>query len=105
MPNENQPGKGNSSNGNRNGNDVPGVPQAYSLRLPECFVMMSQDGPDKTGTFREGSVGMKYGTEKSDWLWMPYMSVKKLIDFCTEHKDLFNAQLEKERSRLQVQNL
>lgn len=74
------------------------------LRLPECLIMLSPDQENGDKTY-EGSIGFKYGPEKKDWLRLPYMSMKKLIDFCMENKEQFNAQLKKEREKNQVSDL
>jgi hypothetical protein len=99
-----------SSNANGNGNSgskktgTSGFADSPSLRLPEAFVVLSPNQVSGEKTY-EGTVGFKYGPSKDDWLRLPYTSMKKIIDFCSEHKDLFNMQLQKEREKNQVSDL
>ena len=81
--------------------ELPDVPM---IRLPSGFVMLSRDNTSNGRTF-EGTVGIKYGPEKGDWLRFSYTDMKRLIDFCTEHRELFNAQLSNERLRMQIGDL
>lgn len=83
---------------------IGGFDDVPMLRLPECLIMLSPDQENGDRVF-EGSVGFKYGPEKRDWLRLPYMSMKKLIDFCVENREQFNAQLRKEREKNQVSDL
>ncbi len=97
---------GANGNGNANGkkNNASGFADSPSLRIPEAFVILSPDQVSGDKTY-EGTVGFKYGPSKDDWFRMPYTSMKKVIDFCSEHKDLFNMQLRKEREKNQVSDL
>jgi hypothetical protein len=100
----------NSVANNQKTNNGKPIPQndeddAVMMRLPECLVIMSPDSTTDNGRTRDGKIGLKYGSEKSDWIWMPYMSMKKLIDLCKEHREMFNEQLSKERQRLAVDDL
>ena len=78
--------------------DVP------TMRVPSGFIMLTKDTTKGEKTY-EGSFGIKYGPEKSDWLRIPYLEMKKIIDFCKENKHLFNEQLEKERKKMSVGDL
>lgn len=96
-------GNGSSgANGKKTG--ASGFADSPSLRLPEAFVVLSPNQVSGEKTY-EGTVGFKYGPSKDDWLRLPYTSMKKIIDFCSEHKDLFNMQLQKEREKNQVSDL
>jgi hypothetical protein len=100
----------NSAANNQKNNNGKAIPQneeddAVMMRLPECLVLMSPDSTTKDGKVREGKIGLKYGSEKTDWIWMPYMSMKKLIDLCKENRELFNTQLSQERQKMQVDDL
>lgn len=81
-----------------------GFSDSPSMRLPEAFVVLSPDQINGEKVY-PGTVGFKYGPSKDDWLRMPYTSMKKVIDFCNEHKNLFNVQLQKERQKNQVSDL
>lgn len=103
------PGLGsyNASSPKTNGNgkkETSGFAESPSLRIPEAFVVLSPDQISGDKKY-EGSVGFKYGPAKEDWLRIPYTSMKKIIDFCSEHKGLFNEQLKKEREKNQVTDL
>ena len=80
------------------------MPEVPMLRLPSGFVMLSRDNVSNGRVF-EGTVGIKYGPEKGDWLRLSYMDMRKLIEFCTEHRELFNAQLSNERSKMNIGDL
>lgn len=117
---EKVPYNNGNRNGNRNGNEVAsantngsilekphgtsGFSDSPSLRLPEAFVVLTPDQVNGEKIYA-GAVGFKYGPAKEDWLRLPYTSMKKVIDFCMEHKDLFNKQLQKERQKNQVSDL
>lgn len=90
------------TNGNKTSSS--GFAESPSLRIPEAFVVLSPDQVSGDKKY-EGSVGFKYGPSKEDWLRIPYTSMKKVIDFCSEHKGLFNEQLKKEREKNQVTDL
>lgn len=91
-----------TDNNNNNAGKVPNADSdSVSLRLPEAFVMLTKDGIYK-GKPSEGSVRMKTG---DNWTSLSYMSMKKMIDFCKVNKEVFNAQLKRERDALQVQDL
>lgn len=90
--------------GNESSRGTSGFSDSPSLRLPEAFVVLSPDQISGDKVY-EGTVGFKYGPAKDDWLRMPYTSMKKIIDFCSEHKGLFNKQLQKERQKNQVSDL
>lgn len=86
-------------------NDVADEPDTNpSVRLPECLFLMADDSVYK-GREREGKIGLKYGKGKSEWIWLSYMSMKKIIDTCKDNKELFNSQLKKEIQRMQVDEL
>lgn len=74
--------------------DSPEVPM---MRLPECFVMMSQ--ADET---YDGNIGLKYGNTKQDWLRISYIGFNKLIGFLKKPENLkiFNEQLKIEKEKL-----
>lgn len=77
-----------------------GYEDTPSLRLPFGFVTLGIDTEKYTG-----QVGIKYGPEKNDWLRMSYIDCKKFIDFCREHRDVFNAQLKIEREKTNTGDL
>jgi len=88
---------------NANTGQILDVSEPLSLRLPECYVMISEDSVSpKDGKERTGSIGFKV---QDKWLWLSYMSMKKLIDELIENKDIFNAQLKKEREKIAVEDL
>ncbi|MDQ1253238.1 MAG: hypothetical protein QG646_2388 [Euryarchaeota archaeon] len=103
---ENNPGFPGAASPGTNGKKEKdaGFSDSPSLRIPEAFVVLSPDQVSG-GKKYEGTVGFKYGPSKDDWLRIPYTSMKKVIDFCGGHKDLFNAQLKKEREKNQVTDL
>ncbi|AKB35536.1 hypothetical protein MSSAC_0946 [Methanosarcina siciliae C2J] len=74
------------------------------IRLPEVLLVLS---PDQVNGERNypGSVGIKYGPSKDDWVRLPYTTMKKIIDFCKENALLFNSQLQKEREKNLVSDL
>jgi len=84
------------NNGNSTAGSFEDVP---ILRLPIGMLMLGKDSESNGRTF-DGTVGIKYGPEKSDWLRLSYMDMKKIIDFCKENKDLFNTQLKAEREKM-----
>jgi hypothetical protein len=90
-------------NGQKNGNGTtPEAPdEGINIRLPELFMMMTPDGEYK-GKPSEGKIGLKFG---NDWQWISYTSMRKMIKLCTENKELFNDQLQKEIAKLQVESL
>ncbi|AAM06178.1 hypothetical protein [Methanosarcina acetivorans] len=87
-----------------NGSEVSGFSDAPTLRIPEAFIVLSPDQVNGDKTY-PGTVGLKYGPTKEDWIRLPYTSMKKLIDFCRENSSLFNSQLQKEREKNQVTDL
>lgn len=101
MANDNK----NNTSAQNNNNTEPtftGIEsEPVTLRLPECFVMMSEDSV-KDGKARDGSIGLKTG---DGWTWMSYMSVKKIIDLCKENREMFNKQLHTELAKMQVEEL
>ncbi len=100
-----QPKPTTTSNGNANGNSTAGgYDDVPIMRIPSGMLMLSKDQENNGRTF-DGTVGIKYGPEKSDWLRLSYMEMKKIIDFCREHKDQFNTQLKLERDRMVVGDL
>lgn len=89
---------------NTNGTAAESDDTTFSVRLPECFVLMSGDSEYK-GKMQDGKIGFKYGDGKGDWLWISYISMKKLIDFCMRNKVAFNIQLQKEIEKQKVEGL
>jgi hypothetical protein len=90
---------------NTNGNSTAGAfADVPILRIPTGMLMLSKDQETNGRTF-EGTVGIKYGPEKSDWLRLSYMEMKKIIDFCREHKEQFNTQLKLEREKMATGDL
>lgn len=100
-----------------NGSNAPGSPntpgpadslshfgEAPTLRIPEAFIVLSSDQRNGEKVY-PGTVGLKYGPAKEDWIRLPYTSMKKLIDFCKENSVLFNYQLKIEREKNQVSDL
>lgn len=84
---------------------VPEAPKKdINIRLPEVFFMLSEDG-EYNGRETEGRIGIKYGEGKTDWVWLSYMSFKKMIDLCKDNRDVFNSQLKKEIAKAQVEAL
>lgn len=97
--------KNNTQNGQTNNGSVGGnFEDVPILRLPFGMLILSKDQQTNSRTY-EGTVGIKYGPEKSDWLRMSYMDMKKVIDFCKENKALFNTQLQQERQKMVVGDL
>jgi hypothetical protein len=96
----------NGQNGQKNGNGSVGgnFEDVPILRLPFGMLMLSKN-QETNGRTYEGTVGIKYGPEKSDWLRMSYLDMKKVIDFCKENKALFNTQLQQEREKMVVGDL
>lgn len=98
----NQSGKF-SANSKDNGNNGNAAPTEYEkspiLRMPFGLFILGSDQKSGDRVF-EGQVSIKYGPEKGDWLKMPYMDMKKLIDFCMENRDHFNEYMAKERSKM-----
>lgn len=92
---------GNATNGDSTAGGYDDVPM---MRIPSGMIMLSKDQENNGRTY-EGTVGIKYGPTKADWLRLSYMEMKKLIDFCRENKDLFNTQLKKERENMSVGDL
>jgi hypothetical protein len=102
---ENNVPKSSESPGSPKSPGSPGpLDDAPTLRLPEVFVVMSPDQSNGDKNY-PGTVGLKYGPTKEDWVRLPYISMKKLIDFCKENSRLFNMQLQKEREKMQVSDL
>lgn len=93
-----------SQNDKSNQVPVEFVADVPTLRIPEGFVVMSFDNVSGNKIY-PGTVGIKYGPNKTDWLRFSYMSFKKLIDFCQENREQFNTQLKCEREKLQVSDL
>ncbi len=96
--------KGNGKGTLKSNQPTSGFADSPSMRLPEAFVVLSPDQINGEKVY-PGTVGFKYGPSKDDWLRVPYTSMKKVIDFCNEHKALFNKQLQKERQKNQVSDL
>lgn len=101
MAEDNKPNSGTGVNGNSTAGQQD---ETAMMRLPSAFVMLSQDN-NENGKHFAGTVGLKYGTEKKDWLRMSYSEMKKLMDFCNENKTLFNKQLAQERKDMVVSDL
>lgn len=105
----NQSGKFSASSTANNNNNQKSVPGKYAespmLRMPFGMFILGVDQETEQGQKYEGQVSMKYGPDKSDWLKISYMDMKKLIDFCIENKDHFNGMLAKERSKLSTGDL
>ncbi|WP_406656632.1 hypothetical protein V7O62_12335 [Methanolobus sp. ZRKC2] len=92
----------------QNESGVPNaLPETAYLRLPSTDFSLSPDN-EKDGRKYEGSVSLKVsntGDFRKDYFRIPYIDMKKIIDFCRENKDLFNKQLKQEREKLQVGDL
>lgn len=91
-----------AGNGNGTGNGTNGsVPKNYvespMVRMPFGLFILGKD-QESDGKKFDGQVSIKYGPEKGDWLKMSYIEMKKLIDFCKEHREQFNEMLAKERA-------
>lgn len=83
-----------------NNSVVPDEPaETPQVRLPSCFVMMTQTGKDKNGKQKEGGVGFKFGEK---WQWLTYSELRSVIALANENKPLFNAQLALEREKVRL---
>lgn len=95
---------GKANNGN-SGIAVPDAPDDTAfLRLPTTMVMLTKDS-EKDGRQYEGSVRIRYGSQKGQWVVISYTESLKIVSFLKENKDLVNAQLDLEERRNSVGRL
>lgn len=85
---------------------VPKVFDAPYLRLSGSLSIMLGKDNDSGDRVFPGTVGIKITEEiKNGWVRLSYMDFKKMMDFCTENRDLFNSQLRSERSKILVEDI
>lgn len=80
---------------------VPGTDDENTkfLRMPFGFVMLS-DNNTRNGKEYDGSVMINHGDDKKEKMFLSYMDMKKIIDFCRENKDLFNKMMRQEKEKI-----